>query len=109
MRDLHDVGPEEVATGCSLDGLGCRRARFRQVVAFAAEFYRQLLRAQAGAAQTDDADLDRVVRNVLSTQPINEEATATRLERCLEASEQINRNANQTTLIETWLDDLARA
>ncbi len=86
-----------------------RRARFRQVVAFAAEFYRQLLRAQAGAAQTDDAELDRVVRNVLSTQPISEEATATRLERCLEAAEQINRNANQTTLIETWLDDLARA
>ncbi len=85
-----------------------RRARFRQVVAFAAEFYRQLLRAQAGAPASDDAELDRVIQGALSAQPISEDTTATRLERCLEAAEQISRNANQTTLIETWLDDLAR-
>jgi hypothetical protein len=29
------------------------------------------------------------------------------LERCLEALGQIDRNANQATLIEAWLDDLA--
>jgi hypothetical protein len=32
-----------------------------------------------------------------------------RLSRCLEAAEQVDRNANQTTLIECWLDDLATA
>jgi hypothetical protein len=39
--------------------------------------------------------------------PAAAEATATRLERCLAAAAQIDRNANQSTLIECWLDDLA--
>jgi primosomal protein N'' len=34
-------------------------------------------------------------------------AAAARLDRCLEALEQIDRNANQATLIEAWLDSLA--
>lgn len=66
-----------------------RRARFRQVVGFAAEFYRQLLHAQCGTA--DDP-----------------QSTALRLDRCLDAIAQIDRNANQSTLIECWLDDLTK-
>ena len=66
-----------------------RRARFRQVVGFAAEFYRQLLHAQCGTAA-------------------DPETNARRLDRCLDALTQIDRNANQSTLIECWLDDLAR-
>ncbi len=62
-----------------------RRARLRQVVGFAAEFYRRQLREQHDA-----------------------ERAAARIDRCLEAAAQIDRNANQSTLIECWLDDLAR-
>jgi len=65
-----------------------RRARLRQVVEFAAEFYRRKLRENC-----DDPT-------------VCEQASA-RLERCLDAAAQIDRNANQPTLIETWLDDLA--
>jgi len=65
-----------------------RRARLRQVVEFAAEFYRRKLRENC-----DDPT-------------VCEQASA-RLERCLDAAAQIDRNANQTTLIETWLEDLA--
>jgi hypothetical protein len=36
-------------------------------------------------------------------------AVAVCLDRCLDAAEQIDRNANQATLIECWLDDLAQA
>jgi len=85
-----------------------RRARLRQVVGFAAEFYRCWLHAASGGADTGDAELSRAVDRVMANRPEDRETIAARLERCLEAAEQIDRNANQTTLIETWLDDLAR-
>ncbi len=85
-----------------------RRGRLRQVVGFATEFYRHLLRASNGGAEADDADLRRFVRHALENVPCDPESVAVRLDRCLEAAAQIDRNANQTTLIETWLDDLAR-
>lgn len=64
-----------------------RRARLRHVIRFAIEFYRA-----------------RLIE--LSTDPDAAEQVALRLERSLDALEQINRNANQTTLIECWVDDL---
>ncbi len=84
-----------------------RRARLRQVVGFAAEFYRGLLHAQSGAARSSAAELSPLIQQALDNRPGDTSATATRLDRCLEAAEQIDRNANQSTLIETWLDDLA--
>ena len=84
-----------------------RRARLRQVVAFAAEFYRQLLHAQCGAAISDDADLQEPRRAGPAARAGDSELSAARLDRCLEAAAQIDRNANQSTLIACWLDDLA--
>ncbi|MEN6557054.1 MAG: DNA polymerase III subunit delta' [Thermoguttaceae bacterium] len=66
-----------------------RRARLRQVIGAAVEFYRRRLREPCDNVTVSD-------RN------------AARLERCLDALEQIDRNANQATLIECWADDLAR-
>ena len=80
-----------------------RRARFRQVVAFAADFYRQLLHVQSGDAPPDDVELRRCLDQA-AQRPQSADAC---LDRCLEALGQIDRNANQTTLIEAWLDDLA--
>jgi len=85
-----------------------RRARLRQVMGFAADFYRHLLRAQSDDAGPADAELRGFVEESLEAAPADPERTAARLARCLEAAEQIDRNANQSTLIETWLDDLAR-
>jgi len=84
-----------------------RRGRLRQVIAFAADFYRHLLHAKSGALATDDAELQRWVRQAADRWPGDEVAAAACLDRCLEALEQVDRNANQTTLIEAWLDDLA--
>ncbi len=83
-----------------------RRGRMRQVTRFAAEFYRQLLRAQNGATASDDTELSDYVSSALE-HATDQEQTAAQLDRCLLAAGQIDRNANQTTLIETWLDDLA--
>lgn len=64
-----------------------RRARLRHVIRFAVEFYRA-----------------RLIE--LSNDPDAAERIATRLERSLDALDQIARNANQSTLIECWVDDL---
>jgi DNA polymerase III subunit delta' len=82
-----------------------RRARLRQVVAFAADFYRQLLLAQCGAAAAD-VEVQKHVRLVLQRAPAAHSRTAARLDRCLTAAAEIDRNANQATLIECWMDDL---
>ena len=86
-----------------------RRARFRQIVAFAAEFYRQLLHAQCGVSVSEDLELQKQVRGAIERGPGERERSAARLDRCLDAAAQIDRNANQSTLIECWLDDLAAA
>ena len=103
-----------------------RRARFRQVVIFAAEFYRQMVYARTHHAQPGTVPVFVAGGHKNGTVPFDtpidprgEFATAARhfpgdaiaaaacLERCLDALAQIDRNANQATLIEAWLDDLA--
>jgi len=85
-----------------------RRARFRQVVAFAAEFYRQLLHGQCGATLSEDRELQNYVDRALQRGSNDSETTAARVDRCLDVTTQIDRNANQATLIGCWIDDLAR-
>ena len=84
-----------------------RRARFRQVVAFAADFYRRLLHVRSDLPLPSDPELRGPLE--AAAQRFRGDATvvAACLERCLEALGQIDRNANQATLIEAWLDDLA--
>ncbi len=101
------------AVGGFVDAAGkaapARRARLRQIVRFASQFYRQLLLAESGATVADDDELQRAAGRTLAAGAIRGQRTLFRLERCLDAAEQIERNANQATLIECWLDDLAGA
>jgi len=85
-----------------------RRARLRQVIGFAAEFYRQLLRYGLGDERAIEAEL-RHLLDAAAAGGFSVDRTSARLQRCLEAAEQIDRNANQNTLIEAWLDSLAAA
>ncbi len=93
-----------------------RRSRFRQIVGFAADFYRRMLYERSDAPSLSDPEL----RGPLQSSALRPSRGAGRkdsagdamsaaacLQRCLEALEQIDRNANQATLIEAWLDDLA--
>ncbi len=84
-----------------------RRDRLRQIAIFAADFYRQLLRALAGDDSRVDADLRTLILAAAAHWSGREEAAAACLDRCLEAIEQVDRNAYQPTLIEAWLDRLA--
>lgn len=85
-----------------------RRARARQLVVFAAEFYRQLARVISGATATDDDELKRILETAAARWPANDETAADCAERCLDALSHIDRNANQSAWIEAWLDDLSR-
>lgn len=85
-----------------------RRERARLVIGFAAEFYRRLLRALAGVADDGDQELARMVDRARAVWPGDVETAAACAQRCLEALEQIDRNANQATFIECWLDDLGQ-
>ena len=84
-----------------------RRARIRQTVTFATDFYRHLLHTVGDSTPSEDALLHRLAEQARTHRP-DEEQVAKCLDRCLEAFEEIDRNANQATLIECWLDDLAR-
>jgi DNA polymerase-3 subunit delta' len=86
-----------------------RRARLRLVVRFAAEFYRRWLLVSEGADLPNDEPLARAITRARRVSQPSNERLATCVERCLDSLEQIDRNANQTTLIECWTDDLDRA
>ncbi len=87
---------------------GVRRARARQVVGFAIDFYRHLLRTQAGLNPQADTTLTRAIEQASSAASGDTETTAACIDRSLETLAHIDRNAHQATLLECWLDDLAR-
>jgi DNA polymerase-3 subunit delta' len=84
-----------------------RRARLRQVVAFAADFYRHLMHSRCEVPLPEDADLRTFLEEAAQRWTGDAATAATCLEACLAAAGQIDRNANQATLIEAWIDDLA--
>ena len=84
-----------------------RRGRLRLVVGFAAEYFQYLMKSRSGAPPPDDPELRRFVEQAAAGPSDGVATAAARLDRCLEALEQIDRNANQATLIEAWLDSLA--
>jgi DNA polymerase-3 subunit delta' len=85
-----------------------RRARARQAIGFAVDFYRQLLRALCGLEVTGDAALAAAVERARAAWPGDVETAARAIERSLEAAGHVDRNAHVTTLLESWLDDLGR-
>jgi len=87
---------------------GPRRARGRLLAGFAIEFFRLLLRSLHGMPAAADAELAALVERAKQN-GWTADAAAAALDRCLETLSHIDRNANQTTMIECWIDDLAEA
>jgi DNA polymerase-3 subunit delta' len=85
-----------------------KRRRMNQILAFAAEYYRGLMRRLEGMPVEGDAALTRAIETAASSFRQDAEAAAACLERCLEAQLEVDRNANQATLAECWADDLAQ-
>lgn len=84
-----------------------RRARMRQVISFALEFYRQLTRSLSGTTTFGDDELNQALASIERSWPGDEETAMDCTDRCLKALVHIDANANQATLLECWLDDLA--
>ncbi len=85
-----------------------RRARARLMLGFVIAFYRQLLRQLAGLTTSDDIELEHQVAAAIRNGQLDAELATARTDRSLEALVHIDRNANQSTLLEAWADDLAR-
>ena len=84
-----------------------KRDRLRQLLDWSVDFYRELMRVNCGAEPRGDASLVRHV-NGAARNMSDAEIAAACLARCLESLEQLDRNANTSTLLACWLDDMER-
>ncbi len=84
-----------------------RRARARIVLSFAVEFYRAVARELVGGPTTNDAEVHEFVCRACRTWVGGVDRAVECTERTLAALGHLDRYANQATLIEGWLDDLA--
>jgi DNA polymerase-3 subunit delta' len=97
MKFVDDAGKEATA----------RRGRLRLVIGFVADFFRQLIHHLAGGQATGDAELAAAVHRAADHGSWSLDSSADACQRTLEAISHVDRNANQHTLAEAWLDDLA--
>jgi len=84
-----------------------RRARMRFVMQTATGFYTQLMRIRCGAPATGDSDMRRAVEKAQSLWPGEADTAAKCVQRCMDAETHVLSNANQATVLECWIDDLA--
>ncbi len=84
-----------------------RRARMRQIMAFAAEFYRQVMRSFCGLPVAGDRMLQQAVSAISPNFSAGEEGAAEGIQRCLAAMGDVDANANQANILDCWMDDLA--
>lgn len=85
-----------------------RRRRTRTVIGIAIDYYRQMMRLASGAPDPAVGPLETAVSRGLDAWQGDAELAAACVDRCIDALGQVDRNANQSTLIESWLDDLER-
>ncbi|HEX4149203.1 MAG TPA: DNA polymerase III subunit delta' [Pirellulales bacterium] len=85
-----------------------RRRRTRQVLDFVVEFYRAVVRQVLGLPPTSDAALEHAAGQAAAGFEHRALAATACVQRTLDALGHIERNANQTTLVEAWLDDLSQ-
>ena len=84
-----------------------RRARMKQLARWGIDFFRHWMTRVSGVLATTDEAMERALL-AAARGPQSAELAAAGLERCLDAQAQVDANANQSTLIECWLDDLAQ-
>jgi DNA polymerase-3 subunit delta' len=84
-----------------------RRARMRLVIGIAVDFYRDLLRALAGGDPVH-GELRQAAGRAAAGGRFDHVDVLALVDRCLETLGHVDRNANQSALLECWLDDLAQ-
>ncbi|HAY79264.1 MAG TPA: AAA family ATPase [Planctomycetaceae bacterium] len=83
-----------------------RRARMKHVFEISAEFYQRCMVSLCGQQAPGGDALQQLIEQMSGRWTGGAEVAAACLERCLEAIEQVDANANQATLLECWIDDL---
>jgi DNA polymerase III subunit delta' len=86
-----------------------RRPRIKLLLKMTADFYRAVALRLSGAPLAVDADLARNVEQRLQHWPGGAAAALACWQRSLDALEHVDRNANQTALLEDWAANLAAA
>jgi DNA polymerase-3 subunit delta' len=84
-----------------------RRDRMRRIVRLAVDFYRQLMRSLSGVEVEGDAQIEAAVADARLGWAGDAETAAACADRCLDALAHVDANANQATLLDSWIDDLA--
>jgi DNA polymerase-3 subunit delta' len=84
-----------------------RRVHLKLAIDFLTECLRGLMLVAAGGVP-DDRAIERIWSGVARDALPDPDALARCLDRCQLALEQVDRNANLSTLVEAWLGDLAR-
>ena len=84
-----------------------RRQRLRAVFQLVGGLFRHVMRASCGAETEGLSTRAQAAEGFFPSGPATENYALAALDRCLEAEVQLDRNANQATLLECWLDDLA--
>jgi hypothetical protein len=74
----------------------------------AVSFFRHCMRRASAAPASEAPDLTEAVQSATSRRAARVEIYAAQLQRTLEAVGHVDRNINQATLLECWLDDLQR-
>jgi DNA polymerase-3 subunit delta' len=83
-----------------------RRQRLRAIIHLVTGYFRGQLRASCEAVAVGSAPGKQPTSREGGVRITQEQALAV-LQRCIEADGQAERNANQATLLASWLDDLA--
>jgi len=84
-----------------------KRSRLRLVISLAEELYRAILLERMAGELPADPQLTHSVHATAAW--MDDDAASACVERCIEAYAHVDSNANQATLIEWWLDELAQA
>lgn len=85
-----------------------RRERLRQAIGLATSYFEVHLHRLSNWTPDRGTGTDSAPPVVASRLRGDLAAAARCLDRCLDASQQVDRNTHPTTLLECWLDDLAR-
>lgn len=88
---------------------GDRRNRLRQGIGLLADFFRATMHLLANADPSPDVELQRAATAAAKAFRGDLESCASLVERCLEAVEQVDRNAHQTMIVESLCDDMAKS
>ena len=83
-----------------------RRDRLHQLMSFAVDFYRQLMRTLVGSEPEGDDLLKRLASSA-ADRVADPQRAALCLQRCLDGQGQVRANAHPHTLVDCWIDDLS--